>query len=103
MKEAKDCQDIREIRAIIDEIDYKILASFGKRLEYVEAIVKFKSDPDSIIAMERQLEVLQKRKEWAEEFGLDPDLFTEIYEKLINWNIMKELEIFRSNQKANSL
>ena len=69
MKEAKDCQSLQEIREMIDEIDYQILASFGRRHGYVNAIVKFKSDKDGIIAQERQVEALQKRKEWAKEFG----------------------------------
>lgn len=101
MKEAKDCQSIQEIRDMIDEIDYQILTSFGKRDEYVKAIVKFKSGKDGIIAKERQVDVLQKRKKWAKQFGLDPELFKEIYKTLINWNIKKELEIFRSKKKAN--
>lgn len=101
MKKSGDCQSIQEIREIIDEIDCEILSSFGKRNEYVKAIVKFKSDKDEIIAAERQLEVLQKRKEWAKEFGLDPDLIEKIYKILINWNIQQEMEIFRSKEKAN--
>lgn len=100
MKEIKDCQTIGEIREGIDEIDYQILASFGKRLEYVKAIVKFKSDQDGIIALDRQLEVFRKRREWAQEFGLDPVLFEEIYKTLINWNVQKELEIFRSTENS---
>jgi isochorismate pyruvate lyase len=101
MKGAKDCQDIQEIRANIDKVDYEILASFGKRLEYVKEIVKFKTDQDEIIARQRQLEVFQKRREWASEFGLDPELFEEIYKMLINWNVQKELEIFSSKGKTN--
>lgn len=101
MKKPKDCHSIQEIREIIDKIDYEILASFGKRNEYVQAIVKFKSDKDGIIAKERQLEIFQKRKEWANEFGLDPDLIDNIFKTLINWNIQKEIEIFRSIEKAN--
>ena len=100
MKEAKDCQNIREVREIIDEIDYQILEFFGKRLKCVEAIVKFKTDTESIVARDRQVEVLQKRSEWAKEFGLDPDLITEIYLKLINWNIQKELELFKNNENS---
>jgi len=100
MKEVTDCQNIGEVREIIDEVDYQILESLGKRLKCVEAIVKFKTDTDSIIAKERQLEVFQKRREWAEAFGLDPDLITEIYEKLISWNIRKELEIFKTNENS---
>jgi len=101
MKEAKQCQNIEEIRDIIDQIDYQILELFGKRFEYVKAIVKFKSDQEEIVARDRQLEVLQKRKEWAKEFGLDPKLFEEIYKILINWNVQKELELFRSKEKTN--
>ncbi|HEX7585920.1 MAG TPA: chorismate mutase [Prolixibacteraceae bacterium] len=101
MKEAKDCQSIQEIRDAIDEIDYQLLTVFAKRNEYVEAIVKFKTDKDGIVAMERQLEVLQKRSEWAKELGLDPDLIEEFFKTLINWNIQKELEIFGSNKTAN--
>lgn len=101
MKEAKDCQSIQEIRDVIDEIDYQILESFWKRLEYVKEIVKFKANEDGIVARERQLEVLQKRKEWAKEMGLNPELIGEIYKTLINWNIQKELEIFRNKETAN--
>lgn len=101
MKNADDCQTIQEIRAGIDEIDHHILAAFGKRLEYVKAIVKFKSDTDGIVAHDRQLEVFQKRREWATEFGLDPDLFEMLYKALISWNVQKEMEIFRNNKKLN--
>jgi isochorismate pyruvate lyase len=101
MKEAKDCQNIQEIRANIDKVDYQILAYFGKRFEYVKEIVKFKTDQEEIISRYRQLEVFQKRREWAEDFGLDPELFEEIYKMLINWNVKKELEIFGSRGETN--
>jgi len=101
MKEPGACENINEIREGIDTIDRQILASFGKRMEYVKEIVKFKTDEDSIVAADRQQEVFQKRREWAQEFGLDPDLFEEIYRMLVNWNIKKELEIFQNKEKAN--
>lgn len=99
MKDPKDCQNIEEIRAAIDEIDHQILKSFGKRMEYVHEIVKFKSDQHGIVARERQLEVFRKRREWAKEFNLDPDLYEEIYQQLINWNVKKELEMFHNESK----
>ncbi len=100
MKEAKDCRNIQEIRNGIDEIDRQILASFAKRHEYVKAIVAFKSDKNGIVAPERQQEVFRKRREWAEELGLDPDLFEEIYRTLIDWNVQKELEILSDTEKT---
>ncbi len=99
MKEAKACKSIEEIRAGIDQIDFQILELFGKRMEFVNEIVKFKSDKDGIVARDRQLEVFQKTRERAVKFGLNPDLYEEIYKTLINWNIQKELEIFRSKEK----
>ncbi len=98
MKLAKDCLNIQEIRDCIDEMDYQILAAFGKRMEYVKEIVKFKTDRDGIVAHERQLELLQKRREWAAKFGLEPELFEEIYKMLINSNVEKELELFSDRQ-----
>jgi len=101
MKPVKDCRSIEEIRDSIDEIDYQILTYFEKRLEYVKAIVKFKTNKEGIVAKERQLEVFRKRREWAVEKGLDPDLFEEIFKTLVNWNVEKELEIFKNQQIKN--
>jgi isochorismate pyruvate lyase len=100
MKIAKDCQNIQEIRVCIDEMDYQILSLFGKRMEYVKEIVKFKTDRDGIVAHERQLELLQKRHEWATEFDLDPELIEEIYKMLINSNVEKELELFSDRKNT---
>lgn len=101
MKEAKDCKNIEEIRAAIDEIDNQILACFGKRMEYVHEIVKFKSTEDGIVASDRQREVFRKIRERAVNFKLDPDLYEEIYRTLINWNIKKEMQIFKNKEEAN--
>lgn len=100
MKLAKDCLNIQEIRDCIDEMDYQIMSSFGKRMEYVKEIVKFKADRDGIVAYGRQLELLQKRRDWAAEFGLNPELFEEIYKMLINSNVEKELELFSDRKNT---
>jgi len=73
---------------------------FAQRNEYVEAIVKFKHDQHGIIAGERQVEVLQRRSNWAVELGLDPEVIKKIYKILIDSNIQKELEIFRNKGKV---
>ncbi len=100
MKEARDCQNIQEIRNAIDEIDFRIMELFGKRNEYVQEIVKFKSNKDEIVAKERQQEILQNRKNLALRFGLDPELFAKIYETLIGWNVQKEMEIHDNCEKS---
>lgn len=101
MKNPKVCQDIEEIRTEIDNIDYQILQLFSQRYSFVKEIVKFKTDEDSVIAESRQIEVINKRREWAEELGLNPDLFEEIFWILLKFNVKKELEILNSKALNN--
>ncbi len=96
MIDPKTCRNIDEIRKEIDEIDYQILQLFSQRYSFVKEIVKFKTDEDSVIAESRQMEVISKRREWAEELGLNPDLLEEIFWILMKFNVRKELEILNS-------
>ena len=96
MKNPESCKSIEEIREAIDGIDYQILKLFSERYEFVKEIVKFKTDEASVIAESRQKEVIEKRREWAVELGLNPDLFEDIFGTLMRYNIQKELEILKS-------
>lgn len=98
MKNPKSCQSIEEIRAGINQIDYQIMQLFADRYSYVKEIVKFKTDESSVIAEDRQKEVIRQRREWAEELGLNPDLFEEMYWTLMRFNVRKELEILNSSK-----
>ena len=96
MKNPKSCESIEEIREAIDGIDYQILKLFCGRYEFVKEIVKFKTDEASVVAENRQKEVIEKRREWAKELGLNPDLFEDIFWTLIRYNVQKELEILKN-------
>jgi len=98
-KKPDACQNIREIRDAIDEIDKELIHLFGIRHQYMKEIVKFKSGAEGIIAKERKELVLQQRKAWAKESGMDPDLIGEIYKLLIKKNIQIQFEIY--NNKSN--
>lgn len=102
MKNPENCKSIEEIREAIDGIDYQILKLFGERYEFVKGIVKFKTDEASVIAENRQMEVIEKRREWAVELGLNPDLFEDIFWTLIRYNVQKELEMLK-NTNAKSI
>ncbi len=102
MTNPENCKSIEEIREEIDGIDYQIVKLFGERYEYVKEIVKFKTDEASVIAESRQKEVIEKRREWATELGLNPDLFEEMFHTLIRYNVQKELEILK-NTNAKSI
>jgi len=99
MKNPQNCKNIEEIRDAIDGIDFQIMKLFSERYEFVKEIVKFKTDEVSVIAENRQKEVIEKRREWAVELGLNPDLFEDIFWILMRYNVQKELEILK---KANA-
>ena len=94
----ENCQSIEEIRAGIDQIDYQIMQLFADRYSFVREIVRFKTDESSVIAEDRQKEVIRQRREWAEELGLNPDLFEEMYWTLMRFNVRKELEILNGSK-----
>lgn len=96
MKDPQNCENIVEIRKAIDEIDHQIMKLYSQRYEFVKEIVKFKTDETSVIAEDRQEEVIAQRRAWAIELGLNPDLFEKIYWTLMRFNVQKELEILRN-------
>jgi isochorismate pyruvate lyase len=96
MKNPESCKSIEEVREAIDGIDYQIMKLFSQRYDFVKEIVKFKTDEASVIAESRQKEVIEKRREWAVELGLNPDLFEDIFWTLMRYNVTKELEILKN-------
>jgi isochorismate pyruvate lyase len=99
MKDPKQCKSVEEIRECLDELDLQIIELLAERQDYINEIVKFKIDEEDIIANVRQQEVINLRRKWAEINKLDPDLIEDLYKTLIQFNIQKELNIFR-NQKS---
>jgi isochorismate pyruvate lyase len=99
MKDPKQCKSVEEIREYLDELDLQIIELLAERQGYINEIVKFKIDEEDIIANVRQQEVINLRRKWAEINKMDPDLIEDLYKTLIQFNIQKELNIFR-NQKS---
>lgn len=94
-KAPKECNCKEEIRQQIDAIDKEIINLFAQRFMYVNEIVKYKNDPESVVAKDRKTEVIEIRGKWAEELGLDRNTYEQIYRVLIDHNIQKELEILQ--------
>jgi len=99
-KTPSECANKDEIRAQIDLIDKKIISLFALRFAYVEEIVKFKTDAQSVVAQERKDAVIKERGAWAEEHGLDKNAFEQIYRFLVDHNISKELEILQKSKES---
>ncbi len=98
-KKPETCENIQDIRNAIDEIDQEIILLYALRDSYVREIVKFKSDKEEIHASERKALVLQQRKAWAAEKGLDPELFEKLFGLIIEKNIQIQFDIYNSNNK----
>ncbi|WP_319509459.1 chorismate mutase [uncultured Draconibacterium sp.] len=94
-KDPGECNSLEEIRNEIDKIDEHIVLLFAERHKYVEAIVRFKNDKDAIIAQERKDAVIQQRRKWAEEKGLNADVFEQVYTLLVESNIKHEMELLK--------
>lgn len=90
---------MEEIRNQIDLIDQEIIRLFAKRSDYVHEIVKFKTDEESVIAIDRKELVIKQRSEWAESMGLNKDTFRDLYTRLLQQNISEELQLLQEKSK----
>jgi isochorismate pyruvate lyase len=92
VKLPNECNNIQEIRDEIDRIDREIVTAIGKRFAYVKAAAKFKTDETSVKAPERFKLMLEQRRIWAEEQGLNPKVIEQLYRDLVNYFIDEELK-----------
>lgn len=93
MKDPKSCQSIEEVRNEIDSIDRDVMELLAKRQEYVHEIVRFKTNHDSIVAQDRQNQLYEQRKKWADELDLSPEMIDELFKTMVRHNIQRELEL----------
>jgi isochorismate pyruvate lyase len=90
---------MEEIRNQIDLIDQEIIRLFAQRSDYVHEIVKYKTDEESVIAIDRKEMVIKQRSEWAESLGLNKDTFRDLYTRLLQQNISEELQLLKEKSK----
>lgn len=96
MKNPDECANIHEVRHEIDIIDREVIQALSKRFQYVIAAARFKTSEASVRSPERFQAMLQQRREWAQESGLNPDVVENIYRDLVNYYIEEELKHYKS-------
>jgi isochorismate pyruvate lyase len=99
MKTPEQCENIAEIRAEIDRIDHDIVTALGERLKYVRAASQFKTSEASVRAVERVRNLLEQRRAWALEEGLDPEVVEKMYRDLLSFFIEAELNDWKSTKE----
>lgn len=97
MKTPEDCTEMPDIREAIDALDREIIGLIGRRAGYVRAAAKFKTGEADVRASERQKTMLEERREWAEEEGLNQEVIENIYRELISYFVNRELEDWRTS------
>jgi len=98
MKYPEDCHSLNEIRWEIDQLDRDIIKKFSLRFGYVKAAAKFKTSKATVQATERFNSMLQQRRDWAEEEGLNPDVIEKLYRDLVEYFIREELQHWEKEQ-----
>ncbi|MEG4216305.1 isochorismate lyase [Microcoleus sp. B3-A4] len=96
MKDPDECANIHEVREEIDIIDREVIEALSKRFQYVIAAARFKTSEASVRSSDRFQAMLQQRREWAKESGLNPDVVENIYRDLVNYYIEEELKHYKS-------
>jgi isochorismate pyruvate lyase len=98
MKTPNQCESMVDIRAEIDRLDRQVVALLGQCFAYVKAASKFKTSETTVRAPERLQSMLQQRRVWAEEEGLDADVVEKMYQDLVNHFIDEEMEHWKQSE-----
>lgn len=96
-----ECRNIDEIRAEIDRLDEAIVALIGRRTGYVDAAACFKTSEQGVRAPDRFEAMLQQRRAWAADHGVDPDAIEKLFRDLVQHFIARELTRWRDVNPSN--
>ena len=97
MKRPEDCESIEDVRQAIDALDREVIELIGRRAGYVERAARFKTGEQSIHAPGRQRTMLETRRRWAEENGLDPGVIEDLYRTLVSYFVDREMDEWRKS------
>lgn len=94
------CAGMDDIRREIDSIDRAVIVMLGKRFKYVLAASRFKTSASAVRAPDRFKSMLEKRREWAQAEGLNPDAIEKLYADLVNHFIEEEMQRWKAHQET---
>jgi isochorismate pyruvate lyase len=95
-RKAFECGNISEVRLEIDAIDREIVSLIRRRFEYVKAASKFKTSETSVKAPERFKAMLEQRRVWASEEGLNADAIEKLFNDLVTHFIEEEMKHWKN-------
>jgi prephenate dehydrogenase len=77
--------DLRETRELIDDLDRELLAFLARRMELAKRACRAKLRLGlGIVDQAREAELLERRRTWADEVGLDAEGVAEIFAAIVS-------------------
>jgi isochorismate pyruvate lyase len=99
MKEPAACTGIQDIRDAVNEYDRQIIELLGKRTRYVHEAVRFKKSENDIRRPGHIPALIEQRRTWAKEYGVDPDFVAKIYQILVDHSFDVQADLFSKGPK----
>jgi isochorismate pyruvate lyase len=94
----EDCRSLEEIREGMDALDREIIRILAARVAYVKAAAKFKTSSAAVAAPDRVQKVLDTRREWAIEAGMDGDVIRALYRDIVIYCVGEEKKHWEKSQ-----
>ena len=94
----EECRSLEEIREGMDALDREIIRMLARRVAYVKAAARFKTSSASVAAPDRVRKVLDTRREWAMEAGLDGDVVRALYRDIVAYCVGEEKKHWEKSQ-----
>ncbi len=85
-----ECRSLEEIREGMDALDREIIKILARRVAYVKAAARFKTSSAAVAAPDRVQKVLDTRRDWAVEAGLDGDVVRALYRDIVSYCVGEE-------------
>lgn len=100
-KPAKDCFDMKDVRAEIDRIDRALVDLIAERFTYVDRAWQLKQlSAEGAVVPWRIQQVIDRVKLRAEEKQVSPALIEALWRQMIGWFIQYEEERLRQHLDA---
>jgi isochorismate pyruvate lyase len=92
----KTSANIGDLRQSVNALDREIIRLLGERVRFASSAVRFKGSEEQIRNPEHLAEFFAQRRAWAEEYGVAPQVISDIYEVITENSIAIQLKLWAS-------
>jgi len=92
----KKCNSLQEVREEIDKLDDKLVELISQRSLLVRQAASFKNSVDEVKAHDRIEFIMQRIRHRAIEFGINPNMISELFNTMIDEMVETEISEFRN-------